>query len=88
MFGLASKIIVLLAAIAAGMGYFSFWWTLLPIFLAGSFSLSNGPHLSNILDANRQGRLGVFPMLLAMSMLPWLFVGGVAFWITSALVST
>jgi hypothetical protein len=74
-------------AIAAGLGYFSFWWALIPAFIAGSFSLSNGPHYKRVIEANQAGRTGFSPLMLAASILPLAALAGVAFWITSALFS-
>jgi hypothetical protein len=85
MFGLASKILVPIVSIAAGMGYFSFWWGLIPVFLAGAFSLSNGPHYDAIIAANQAGHLSLFPKLLVIALLPWLVIGAILFWIASVL---
>jgi hypothetical protein len=87
MLSIFARIAVVATAISAGLGYFSFWWILLPAFLAGSLSLANGPGYDLAISANRQGRLGVFPRLLAVSTLPWLIVAGVFFWISAALIS-
>jgi hypothetical protein len=86
MFGCLSQVAVLASAIAAALGYFSFWWVAIPVFLAGSFQISNGPGFDVVMDANRQGRFGVFPMMLVGNILPWLAVAGVAYWITKALI--
>ncbi|WP_146215644.1 hypothetical protein [Hoeflea marina] len=85
MFRISAKIAVVATAIAAGIGYFTFWWVLLPAFLAGAFTLVNGPAYEIIMDANRQGRLDVFPWMLTVSILPWILVGGIFFWISAAL---
>ena len=81
--GCLSQVATLATAIAAGLGHFSFWWTLIPAFLAGTFQLSNGPGYDLVLEANKQGRLSVFPMMLASNIVPWLGVAGLAYWITS-----
>ena len=78
--GCLSQLATLGAAIAAGLGSFSFWWVLIPAFLAGSLQLSNGPGFATVERANKAGRLSVFPMLLLANILPWLAVAGVAYW--------
>ena len=83
LFGRISQISVLIIAIFAGLDYFSFWWTLIPVFLAGSLSLSNGPGYERVRQANEEGRIGVFPAMLASHILPWLIVGAIVYWITS-----
>jgi len=85
MFSVVAIIATVATAIASGLGYFAFWWVLLPAFLAGALSLANGPGYGLVIDANRQGRLGVFPWLLAVNTLPWLLVAGVVFWVVAAL---
>jgi hypothetical protein len=86
MFGCFSQVAVLFTAMAAGAGYFSFWWALIPAFFAGSLAVSNGPGFDIVMSANREGRLGVFPRVLALSFLPWLIVAGAVYWVT-ALIS-
>jgi hypothetical protein len=80
-----SQVAVLAAAIAAELGCFSFWWTVIPAFFAGSFQISNGPGFDLVLTANRDGRFSVFPIMLMTNILPWLAVAGIAYWITSAM---
>jgi hypothetical protein len=85
MLGCLSTLALVAAAIGAGLGHYSFWWTLLPGFLAGSLSLSNGPAYSTIVRANEEGRLGVFPVALAFSIAVHLALAGAAYWITTAI---
>lgn len=51
-------------AVLAGLGKFSFWWFLIPTFLAGAFGLANGPHYAGVIEANRRGNLWLFPTQL------------------------
>jgi hypothetical protein len=76
------------AAIVAGLGYFSFWWLLIPAFVAGSFALSNGPQYGAIVRANEEGRLGVFPMALGGTVGMSLAVSAVIYWITRLIAGT
>jgi hypothetical protein len=85
MLGCLSMLSVVATAIGAGLGKFSFWWVLIPVFLAGSFALSNGPAFYRIVQANQQGRLGVFPIMLGTQLLFWLIVAGAVFWLTTTL---
>ena len=88
MLGCVSTIASLGMAIAAGLGYFSFWWVWIPSFLAGSFALSGGPHYGAILEANEEGRLGVFPMALVGTVGVSLALAGVAYWLTRLVFSS
>lgn len=83
--GCLSQFAVIATAIAAGLGYFSFWWALIPAFFAGSFQISNGPGFGVVLKANEEGRVGVFPMMLMTNILAWLAAAGAIYWITSTL---
>lgn len=69
-------------AILAGLGKFSFWWVLIPAFFAGAFGLSNGPHYSTVVEANRRGNAWLFPMQLAIYTGGNIFGAGIAYWIT------
>lgn len=83
MLGCLSIIASIITAVAAGLGYFSFWWSLIPAFLAGSFALANSPgHHAAIVRANQEGRLSVFPIALLSTTGMMLAICGVAFWIT------
>jgi hypothetical protein len=84
MFGCLSTIATLALGVAAGLGKFSFWWTLIPAFVAASFLLAQGPAHNMIIRANEEGRLGVFPSLLAINTAAQLALAGVAFWIARA----
>lgn len=83
--GCLSTLALIVTAIAAGMGYFSFWWVLIPAFFAGSFALSNGPGYGAIIEANRQGRVWYFPMMLALSISLHVAVAGGIYWIAGQL---
>ena len=85
MLGCLSMLAVVVTAIAAGLDKFSFWWVLIPVFFAGSFSLSNGPGFDMVIEANRQGRLGVFPKMLGFQCAVWLAVAGAVYWTTATL---
>lgn len=76
--------VTLALAVIAGLGKLSFWWTMIPAFVAASFLLTNEPSHSTILRANEKGRLGVFPSLLAMNTAAQLALAGIAFWIVRA----
>lgn len=84
-FGCISTLALVATAIAAGLGYFSFWWILIPAFFSGSFSLSNGPHYNQIIEANRQGRLGFFPVMLILSVGFSVAAAGAVYWLTGVL---
>jgi hypothetical protein len=81
------QLVVVVTAIAAGLGYFSFFWTLIPVFVAGSLAVSNGPGFDVVIQANQDGRLGVMPLMILRRMLPWLAVAGIVYWIARALNS-
>lgn len=83
--GCLSTLATLATAVTAGLDYISFWWVLLPAFFAGSFSLSNGPHYAQIIEANRQGRLGFFPMMLAISIGSYVIGSAAIYWLARAL---
>lgn len=83
--GCLSQIVTLATAIAAGLGFYSFWWVLIPAFLAGSFQISNGPLFDRVIEANREGNLTFFPTMLALNVVPWIGIGGAVFWVTRVL---
>ena len=85
MIGCISVLAVIAAAIAAGFDYFSFWWVAIPAFVAGAFSISNGPGYSFVMRANEEGRLSVFPLMLATRTLAHFALGGAAFGLTRLL---
>lgn len=78
--GCLFQIAVAAVAAAAGMGYCSFWWTLIPLFVAASLSVSNGPGFDLVMRANQEGRLGTLPMLIMAHMLPLAAIAGVIYW--------
>ncbi|MFN4095224.1 MAG: hypothetical protein ACK4GG_00450 [Sphingomonas sp.] len=82
MLGCISMVAVIAAAVAAGLGQFSFWWVAIPAFVAGAFSISNGPGYSLVMRANAEGRLSVFPLMLATHTLGHLALAGAAFGLT------
>ncbi|HSX57163.1 MAG TPA: hypothetical protein VLG14_17795 [Sphingomonas sp.] len=84
-FGCLFLVTTFITAALAGIGHFSFWWSLLPAFLSGSFYLADGPSYGTILRANQEGRLTVFPMMLAFSMLAPMAMAGGIYWIARAL---
>ena len=75
---------VVAVAVAAGLSKLSFWWVLIPVFLAASFVLSNGPWYDRIVQANQEGRLTVFPMALATQAVIQLVLAAIVFGITRA----
>ena len=79
------SIVLLAVAIAAGLDRLSFWWVLIPAFLAASFSLSNGPGYDIIMNASQQGRPGMLPKMLALHLLPLLALAGIVYAITRVL---
>jgi hypothetical protein len=85
MLGCIFTVVAIATAIAAGLGNFSFWWALIPAFIAGGFSLSNSPGYDIVIQANREGRLGVFPKMLSVHFLAQIALSGAAYWITTAI---
>lgn len=81
MLGYFSKFVMIGVAVAAGMGAFSFWWALIPVFLAGSLALSNGPHYEIVMRANERGSLTIFPLMLVIYCAGQLALAGIAYWI-------
>jgi hypothetical protein len=69
------------AALTSGLGYFSFWWILIPAFFAGSLHLSNGPNYERVVQANKAGNLTFFPLMLATHVLASLAGAAVFYWI-------
>lgn len=80
-----SKIAVVAVAIAAGLSKLSFWWVLIPVFVAASFTLSNGPWFDRIVQANQEGRLSVFPTALATQSVVQMAIAAIVYGITVAL---
>jgi hypothetical protein len=78
------QLLVVAAAIAAGLGYFSIFWTAILIFVAGSLAVSNGPGFDLAHRANQEGRLGVMPLLIFAQMVPWAVIAAIAYFITRA----
>ncbi len=82
MLGCLTLIASLATAVAAGLGYFSFWWTIIPAFFAGALVLSNGPGYQAIMQANERGNLWLFPLQLLIHIGGVLLASGLAFWLT------
>lgn len=80
-----SRLVLTVVALAAALNYFSFWWIGAAAFFAAAVALSSGPTYGIIITANREGRLGVFPALLAVRMVPYLVFGAFVFWIARLL---
>jgi hypothetical protein len=72
-------------AVASGLGYFAFWWVLIPAFFAGSLSLSNGPHYANVVQANQRGSMTFFPMMLTIYCTSQMIIAGLAYWAAKTL---
>ena len=66
---LAELAMITLAALAGVKGI-SLWWAMAAAFVAGSFSISNGPGFDIVMTANREGKPGVFPRMLASHIIP------------------
>ena len=81
MMGCGSFLVTIGCAIYAGLAGASLWWLLIPAFVAGSFQLSNGPWFDRVVTANRDGRLGLFPMALAIHTLVVFALAATAAWI-------
>lgn len=82
MLGALSKLAVIAVAVAAGLSKLSFWWVLIPVFLAASFALANGPWYDRIVQANQEGRLTVFPVALGTQAVVQLALAAVVFGVT------
>jgi hypothetical protein len=78
---LAAAVVVGLA-VWSGIGGDSFWWVLIPAFFAGSLGLSNGPHYAAVVEANRQGSLTLFPMMLAIYWISYTALAGLVYGLT------
>ena len=76
-----SKLTLVAVAIAAGLGYFSFWWTIIPAFLGGSFTLANSNQYNRIVEANMQGNVTYFPKMLAIQFAGLMIPAAICFWI-------
>lgn len=81
--GCLSHLAVVATAVAAGLGYFSFWWALIPAFVAGGFSLSNHPpSYSRIMASYERREWATFPSMLVMAVGMSLAVAAVVYWST------
>lgn len=81
MFGCLWALAMLATAVAAGLGKVSFWWTLLPAFLAGSFNIANSHMYGRVLEANATGDLKLFPRVLGLTVGSYMVVAAVIYWI-------
>jgi len=70
-------------AIASGYGGISWAWMIIPAFFYASLNISNGPAYDAVMRANTEGRLSVFPIILACQMLVALLVGFLVRWLAS-----
>lgn len=82
MLGCAADIGMIALATLAGLKGLSLWWAMIVAFVAGSFALSNGPGFETALRANEEGRLSVFPSLLAANVLPRMILCGVVYYVS------
>lgn len=83
MIGGISFLALLGVAFASGYWGISWWWILIPAFLTASFNISNGPSYGLVMQANREGRLSVFPQILGCHMLACLPVAFFVRWVAS-----
>lgn len=83
MLGIISKLVVFAMSIAAGLGAFSFWWVLIPVFFAGSLGLSNSHHYDSVMTANQRGSVTFMPLMLSIYCGGALALGGITYWITT-----
>lgn len=79
-------LIAVAMAVWAWTSGFSFWWTLVPTFFAGSLALSNGPHYAAIIEANARGSMTLFPLLLAIYWAGYIALAGFAYWLTGIII--
>ena len=84
-FGCFAQLSVVAVAIAAGLGELSLWWLVIPIFLASSLSISNGPGFDIVMKANKEGRLGVFPRMFLIHCFSYIILAATIYWVTSTL---
>lgn len=83
--GCIAQVLAVAVAAALGLERMSFWWCLIPAFIAGSLAVSNGPSFDLVMSANKEGRLSVLPLMILRHSLPWLAVSGAVYWIARAL---
>ena len=76
-----SKIVLVAVAIAAGLGYFSFWWTTIPAFFGGSFALANSNQYHRIVAANEQGNMTYFPTMLGIQFAGLMVAAAICYWV-------
>lgn len=80
MFGCLFIVVSIGAAMAAGLGVMSFWWTLIPTFIAASLAVSNNDaQFARVVEANEQGRLHVMPLYIGSAWATMLVISGVAY---------
>ena len=78
----AFTIIMMATSIWSGWTHNSFWWVLIPGFIAGSFSLANSRHYESVVQANLRGVLWYFPTMLAIHTAGKLVFAGLAYGVT------
>ena len=85
MMGCAADIGMIVLAALAGTKGISLWWAMIVAFIAGSLALSNGPAYDLVVRANEEGRLKVFPSLLAANVVPRMMLCGVVYYLSKYL---
>lgn len=72
---------VFAVAILSGLDRLSFWWVLIPAFIAASFGASNR-YFDTIQRANKAGHLSVMPTLIGAQWLGYVVTGGIVYGLT------
>ena len=86
MLGLLAMLASIGTAIAAGLGYFSFWWAAIPSVIAAFIALKKSPeHYARSMEATRAGQWHVLPLILGSSTGVMLVLCAVAYWIARLL---
>jgi hypothetical protein len=68
-------------AVLAGLGRLSFWWVLIPTFVAASLMVSNR-YYETVRRANEAGHLSVMPKLIGATGLGYLVTAGIVYGLT------
>lgn len=86
MLGLLAILASIGTAIAAGLGYFSFWWTLIPSVIAALIALKKSPEqYARSMEATRNGQWHVLPLIIGSSTGMLLIICAVIYWIARLL---
>lgn len=86
MLGLLAILASIGTAIAAGLGYFSFWWTLIPSVIAALIALKKSPEqYARSMEATRNGQWHVLPLIIGSSTGMLLIICAVIYWIVRLL---